>query len=118
MPAIKERAKTLHDLIDNAWFLIAVRPLNYDEKAAKFLDGDAKARLAGLLPIFEAITVWSATEIEAAIRDFTKSNNYKLGQVAQPLRAAMTGQTVSTPIFKLIGTLPKDEAIGRLRDAT
>ena len=117
MPAIKERAKTLHDLIANARFLIAARPLSYDEKAAKLLDNDAKARLIQLLPIFEAITVWSAVEIEAAIRDFTKSNNYKLGQVAQPLRAAMTGQTVSTPIFDLIGALPKAEAVGRLRDA-
>ncbi len=117
MPAIKERAKTLHDLIDNARFLIAVRPLSYDEKAAKLLDDDAKARLTQLLPILEAVTVWSAAEVEAAIRDFTKSNNYKLGQVAQPLRAAMTGQTVSTPIFDLIGALPKAEAVGRLRDA-
>ncbi|MFY0610481.1 MAG: glutamate--tRNA ligase [Hyphomicrobiaceae bacterium] len=118
MPAIKERAKTLHDLIDNARFLIAERPLNYDEKSTKALDADAKARLAELLPLLEQLSEWSATSIEAAIRDFTKSGGHKLGQVAQPLRAAMTGQAISTPIFDVVAVLPKDEAIARLRDAT
>ncbi|MGI9476204.1 MAG: glutamate--tRNA ligase [Hyphomicrobiaceae bacterium] len=117
MPAIKERAKTLHDLIDNARFLIAERPLSYDEKSAKTLNDDAKARLAALSPILESLAEWTVPSIEAAIREFTTSGGYKLGQVAQPLRAAMTGQAISTPIFDVVATLPKDEAIGRLRDA-
>ena len=117
MPAIKERAKTLHDLIDNSRFLVAERPLSYSEKAAKLLDDDAKARLAGLLPAFEALSEWTVTAVEAAIRDYTTTAGYKLGQVAQPLRAAITGEMVSTPIFDAIATLPKEEALNRLRDA-
>ena len=117
MPAIKERAKTLHDLIDNSRVLVAERPLSYSEKAAKLLDDDAKARLAGLLPAFEALSEWTVTAVEAAIRDYTTPAGYKLGQVAQPLRAAITGEMVSTPIFDAIATLPKEEALNRLRDA-
>lgn len=118
MPAIKERAKTLHDLIDNARFLIAERPLTFDAKATKALDDEARVRLAGVVPVFEALSDWTVESIEAALRDFIKANDYKLGQVAQPLRAALTGQSVSTPIFELIATLPKTEAIARLKDVT
>lgn len=117
MPAIKERAKTLHDLINNARFLIAQRPLSYSEKASKLLDDDAKTRLAGLLREFEGLDDWSVSAIETVIRDYTKAGGYKLGQIAQPLRAAMTGETVSTPIFDVIAVLRKEQALGRLRDA-
>lgn len=118
MPAIKERAKTLHDLIENARFLIAERPIRYSEKAAKILDDDAKARILGLIPRFEALSDWTIETIENAIREHVKAEGFKLGQVAQPLRAAITGEMVSTPIFDAIAALPKSEAIGRLRDTT
>lgn len=117
MPAIKQRANTLHDLIENARFLIAQRPLAYSEKSAKILDDDAKTRLAGLSPRLEALSDWTVEAIEGAIREHVKVEGFKLGQVAQPLRAAITGEMVSTPIFDAVAALPKDEALGRLRDA-
>lgn len=117
MPAIKERAKTLLDLIDNARFLIAKRPLAYDEKASKLLQGDAKTRLADVLPAFEALSDWSAGSIETLIKEHAASHGLKLGQIAPPLRAALAGRSTSTPIYDLIAALPQDEAVGRLRDA-
>lgn len=117
MPAIKERAKTLLDLIDNARFLIAERPLPYDDKAAKLLQGDAKARLAGVLPALESLTDWTAASIETIIKEHMATHELKLGQIAPPLRAAMAGRSISTPIYDLIAALPQDEALARLRDA-
>lgn len=117
MPAIKERAKTLLDLIDNARFLIAERPLAYDEKAAKLLQGEAKTRLADVLPVFEALSEWTAASVETAIKEHTQTHGLKLGQIAPPLRAALAGRSISTPIYDLIAALPREEAVGRLRDA-
>jgi glutamyl-tRNA synthetase len=117
MPALKERAKTLIDLIDAARFLIAVRPLEIDPKASKLLDDAAKARLAGLVPLLQSLTDWSAIGVEHVVREYGKSNDLKLGQIAQPLRAAMTGTTVSPTIFDVIAALPKEEALARLDDA-
>ena len=117
MPAIKERAKTLLELIDNARFLIAERPLQYDAKAAKMLDADGKGRLRGLRAHLAALSDWQLPAIEQAVRDFAKAEGLKFPQIAQPLRAAMTGTTVSPSIFDVLAVLPKNEALGRLDDA-
>ena len=116
MPGLKERAKTLIDLIDGARFLIAERPLSLEQKAAKLLDSQARARLAALLARLDALEEWHTEGIEAAIRDFAAESELKLGQVAQPLRAALTGRTTSPGIFDVLGVLGKAESIARLRD--
>ena len=118
MPQLKERAKTLVELVDNARFLIAERPLSLDEKAAKLLDGDARAHLGALRTSLAACEPWTVEAIEAVVRDFTKANDLKLGKVAQPLRAALTGRTASLPIFDVVAILPKEEALGRLDDVS
>jgi glutamyl-tRNA synthetase len=117
LPALKERAKTLLDLIDGARFLIAQRPLAYDQKAAKILDEAAKSRLRGLHPCLAELSEWTLEAIEKAVREYSKSENLKFPQIAQPLRAATTGTTVSPSIFDVLSVLPKDEALGRLEDA-
>jgi len=117
MPAIKERAKTLLDLIENARFLAIERPISYDDKALKVLDTDAKSRLAQLCPHLEALEDWSAAAIEETVRSFIKTEDYKLGQIGQPLRAAIMGTAVATPIFEGLASLPKNEAIARIKDA-
>ena len=118
MPQLKERAKTLVELVDNARFLIAERPLPLDEKAAKLLDGDARTHLGALRTSLAACEPWTVEAIEEVVRDFTKANDLKLGKVAQPLRAALTGRTASLPIFDVVAILPKEEALGRLDDVS
>jgi glutamyl-tRNA synthetase len=116
MPGIKERAKTLLDVAKGADFLRAARPLALDEKAIKILDTDTKSLLGRLLPRLEARNEWTAAGIEADVRAFAEDEGLKLGKIAQPLRAAVTGQTVSPPIFDVLATLGQDEALGRIRD--
>lgn len=116
MPGIKERAKTLIEVAKGADFLRAARPLALDEKAMKILDSDTKSLLGRLLPRLEARNEWTAAGIEADVRAFAEEEGLKLGKVAQPLRAAATGQTVSPPIFDVLATLGQNEALGRIRD--
>ncbi|MGB5093867.1 MAG: glutamate--tRNA ligase [Parvibaculum sp.] len=116
MPGLKERAKTLIELGKAARFLIAQRPLALDESATKLLNDEAKGILARLLPSLEALHDWTAEDSEGVVRAFAESENLKLGKVAQPLRAALTGSSVSPPIFDVLATLGRDEALGRIKD--
>ncbi len=117
MPGLKERAKTLVELLDSAYYLYAQRPLAPDAKALALLSGDAPERLRALLAILESLPSWDAKATEAAVRSFAEDQNLKLGQVAQPLRAALTGRATSPPLFDVMTVLGRDECLGRLRDA-
>jgi glutamyl-tRNA synthetase len=116
MPALKDRAKTLVDLIDAASFLWADRPLVLDASAAAHLTPDARSMIGTLLPQLEANNAWNATSTEADVRAFAEAKGLKLGAVAQPLRAALTGRTTSPPIFDVLAVLGKSESLARLRD--
>lgn len=116
MPLLKERAKTLIDLIKSSDFLFASRPIAPDDKAKKLLGEEGIQSLTGILPNLEKIEDWSAENIEAAIRNYSDESGLKLGKIAQPLRAALTGTTVSPSIFELLQLLGRDEAINRIRD--
>ncbi len=116
MPGLKERAKTLVELIDSASYLYAQRPLNPDEKAAGLLDGEARRRLGLLAAEFAAIEPWTAQSTEAVVRAFAEAHGLKLGQVAQPLRAALTGKATSPGLFDVLAVLGREESVGRLRD--
>lgn len=117
MPGLKERAKTLIELADGAKFLFATRPLSFDDKAKALLDEAGRGHLAALLPRLAALQNWSAAEAEAATRIYVKDSGAKLGQVAQPLRAALTGRATSPGIFDVLATLGRDESLGRIQDA-
>ena len=117
MPGLKERAKTLLELLDGAQFLFADRPLNPDEKAAALLDPAGKSALSDLLPRLRAVEDWSAAGTEAVVRAYAEEAGVKLGKVAQPLRAALTGRTTSPPIFDVLAVLGRDESLGRIEDA-
>jgi glutamyl-tRNA synthetase len=116
LPSLKGRAKTLKELIDGASFLLVKRPLALDEKAVQALDGEARATLAKLLPELESVTDWQVPAVEAAVRAFADSAGLKLGKVAQPMRAALTGKAVSPPVFDVMAVLGREEALERLRD--
>ncbi len=117
LPGLKERAKTLVELADGAAFLFATRPLKPDEKAAALLAGPARAILAGAEQALAGVGPdWTAIATEAAIRDFAASGGHKLGAVAQPLRAALTGKSTSPGVFDVLHVLGREESLGRIRD--
>jgi glutamyl-tRNA synthetase len=116
MPGLKERAKTLVELFDASRFVWASRPLDLNDHAKALLTDEAKALLAALLPELETVTDWSAGTVEAMVRPFAERSGLKLGAVAQPLRAALTGRTTSPPIFDVLAVLGRDESLARLRD--
>ena len=116
MPGLKERAKTLVDLLDSAYYLTAARPLTLDEKAKGLLGPEARERLATILPALEALPEWTAAATEGAVRAFAESTSVKLGQIAQPLRAALTGRATSPPVFDVMAVLGREECLGRLGD--
>jgi glutamyl-tRNA synthetase len=115
MPALKERAKTLVDLLHAAAFITAKRPIHMDEKAAALLDDDARSLLGRLAPALQPVA-WNAVALEQAMRGFAETEGVKLGKVAQPLRAALTGSTASPPIFDVLVTLGREESLGRIAD--
>jgi glutamyl-tRNA synthetase len=116
MPGLKERAKTLVELFEASRFLWASRPLEMADQAKALLTADARALLASLLPELEKVTDWTATGVEAVVRPYAERIGQKLGAVAQPLRAALTGRTTSPPIFDVLAVLGRDESLARLRD--
>jgi glutamyl-tRNA synthetase len=116
MPSLKERAKTLVDLIDNAYFLLATRPLALDDKAKALLTGDARALLQHIGSSLAAVEPWTAEAIENAVRAFAERQGAKLGAVAQPLRAALTGRTTSPGIFEVLAVLGRNESLARIAD--
>jgi glutamyl-tRNA synthetase len=116
LPTLKPRAKTLLDLIDGAAYLTAQRPLTLDDKAAKALGAEARATLAKLLPQLQVTPHWNGPALEASVRQFAETTGQKLGNVAQPLRAALTGRTVSPPVFDVMAVLGREEALARIQD--
>jgi glutamyl-tRNA synthetase len=116
MPGLKERAKTLVELVDGARYLWAERPLQLDEKAAGILTPEARALLRELVNDLEALTIWDAGATEQAVRAFAERKEIKLANAAQPLRAALTGRTTSPPIFDVLAVLGREESLARLRD--
>jgi glutamyl-tRNA synthetase len=116
MPNLKERAKTLIDLIDGAYFIFADRPLQIEPKAAALLTPENRELIGRLRGVLEAIKDWSAENTEAALRAFAEQNGLKLGAVAQPLRAALTGRSTSPGIFDVLAVLGRQECLARLSD--
>jgi glutamyl-tRNA synthetase len=114
MPGLKARAKTLLELTENAHFLFSDGPRAPDEKASKMLTPDARERLSKLASALPNVP-WNAAALEDAVRTFTETEGIKLGDIAQPLRAALTGKTTSPPVFDVLAVLGPDEALARIR---
>jgi glutamyl-tRNA synthetase len=118
MPGLKERAKTLVELIDSAAYLYRARPLPMEEKAAALLDSAARGHITRLAADLASLPIWDAAATESAVRAFAEANALKLGQIAQPLRAALTGKTTSPPLFDVMEVLGREEVLARLSDAS
>ena len=112
MDGLKARAKTLVELAQNAGFYVAARPLRLDGKAQALATPEARRLVAALGQTLSPINDWSEAPLEAEVRNFAESQGVKLGNVAQPLRAALTGSTTSPGIFEVMRVLGRDEATG------
>ena len=117
MPGLKERAKTLVELTQAAEFLLTDGPRTPDDVARKNLSSEARGIIARVLPALEA-TDWTGRALEAAARAFADAEGTKLGQIAQPLRAALTGRATSPPLFDIMEVLGRQESLVRLKAYT
>jgi len=116
MPGLKERAKTLLELLDNAGFIFADRPLAIDAKGQAVLTPETRGLIGRLRTALEDVSPWTAANAEAAMRTFAEQAGLKLGAVAQPLRVALTGRTTSPGIFDVLAVLGREECLSRLAD--
>ncbi|MES2600062.1 MAG: glutamate--tRNA ligase [Pseudomonadota bacterium] len=116
MPGLKERAKTIVELIDSANFIFADRPLELEPKAAAVLTPDTRQLIGELRSALETVSPWAADTAEAAMRTFAEAKNLKLGAIAQPLRVALTGRTTSPGIFDVLAVLGRQTCLDRLQD--
>jgi glutamyl-tRNA synthetase len=116
MDGLKARAKNLVELTENTVFYVVERPLEMNDKAAKILGTEARVRLAGLHRDLSALSAWNEADIEAAVRAFAEAAGCKLGDAAQPLRAALSGSNTSPGIFEVMAVLGREESLARIAD--
>ena len=116
MPELKARSQTLIQLANGARFLFARRPLELDETAAALLTTETRQLLRVAHDRLDALADWDSASLEAAIREVAEGSGVKLGKLAQPLRAALTGRTTSPGIFEVLALLGKDESLARIAD--
>ncbi len=115
MPGMKERAKTLPDLLEMARFLTEDRPIEPDASAAKLLNDTSRSMLTRLTAHLQNAT-WTAPDLEEHFRDFSAAEGLGLGKIAQPVRVALTGRTISPSVFDMMEILGRDESLARLED--
>ncbi|MDP7427832.1 MAG: glutamate--tRNA ligase [Alphaproteobacteria bacterium] len=114
---LKPRAKLIPDLIDKSLFLCELRPLIPNPKAAQLLSPEGRRLVTDTAAALSALPDWTTAALDQAVRAFAEANELKLGKVAQPLRAALTGRTESPGIFDVLLLLGRDESLARLNDA-
>jgi glutamyl-tRNA synthetase len=117
MPELKKRAKNILELTEKAKFLVIDRPIKMVPKAAKLLKGDAPTLLGKILNPLKKLENWSTEPLEDCVKQFAETEDLKLGSIAQPLRAALTGSNASPGIFDVLAVLGREESLGRIQDA-
>lgn len=116
LPVVKQRAETLNDLIHDAGFMFAKRPLSIDEKAQSILDDGGKEVIGNILPVLEGLEDWTHDAIENLVKAELDRTGLKMGKLFQPLRAALVGKTNAPGVYDILLLLGKDESVARLRD--
>ena len=114
MPVLKTRAKNINELAESAGFLFAKRPLEMTEKAEKLLTDDARAILSRVSARFSAEKHWTIEALEATTKQLAETLELGLGKLAQPMRAALTGSTMSPGIFDVLVLLGREESLARI----
>jgi glutamyl-tRNA synthetase len=116
MPVLKVRAKDVNELTASAGFLFAIRPLAVDAKAEALLTNDARDLLGQIHRRLSGESGWTSEGLEASLKALAEERELGLGKIAQPLRAALTGQTTSPGIFDVLVLLGRDESLARIAD--
>lgn len=117
MPVLKVRAANLNELAEGATFLFRNRPLDLDEPAQGLVTAEgAPAILSAAHAKLDALAEWDTETLETAVRNVAETMGVKLGAVAQPLRAALTGRKTSPGIFDVLQLLGRDESLARIAD--
>ena len=116
LPELQPRAKTVLELIDLAQFIYASRPLPIEEKAAALLTPESRATLGEMAQMLRGLADWSVPAIDEAMRALAETKGLKLGKLAKPLRAALTGRTVSPGIFEVMVLIGREESLAHLND--
>lgn len=115
MPGLKDRAKTLLELAASASFYVRTLPFTYDDKALNLMNkGNAKELLDKFVACLETVTDWSQENLEEAAQSLAQVEEVGLGKVAQPVRVALTGSTVSPSVFEVMAVLGREETVRRL----
>ncbi|WP_455482430.1 glutamate--tRNA ligase [Bartonella sp. B35(2025)] len=116
IPYLKERSKTLCELIDNASFIFMQRPLLLDEKAKTLLDDNSRTILKGIYLTLKTCTNWDIKTLNETLQYYAQIQNLKFGSVAQPLRVSLTGRTISLGVFDILILLGQEESLNRIND--
>jgi glutamyl-tRNA synthetase len=116
MPELKARAHNLHQLAEGAGFLFASRPLALEQGAEDLLGEEARSLLARAHAALAQTSNWEHDALDSAVRKVADEAGVKLGKLAQPLRAALTGKTTSPGIFDVLVLLGRDESLARIAD--
>ena len=116
MEGLRQRAKTMVELADSTDLYIKSRPLEMSEKAQSQLTEAARATLKAIHALFDGLEIWEQPALEQVVKGFAEKNGVKLGKVAQPIRAALSGSTVSPSVFEVMTVLGREESLARLQD--
>lgn len=116
LPEVQPRAKTVLELIDLTRFVYATRPIVPDDKSMAILDAEARKMISEIIDVLSKVSDWQVTPINDAVRTYAEEKDVKLGKVAQPLRAALTGKTVSPGVFEVMALIGREETMLRLKD--
>jgi glutamyl-tRNA synthetase len=115
MPGLKERAKTLLELATSSAFYMRKLPFTYDDKALKLINkGNAKELLAQFVVSLDTVSDWTQENLENAAKSLAERQEVGLGKIAQPIRVALTGSTVSPSVFEVMAVLGREETVKRL----
>ena len=116
LPFLKSSAKTFHELVDKAGFLLVSRPLEPDAKAAEALDTVSRGILKSLTPRLQNAS-WTKEALEPILTGIAAENGIVFGKLAAPLRAALAGRTVTPSVYDMMLTIGREETVARLSDA-
>lgn len=114
MNGLKQRAKTIVELAENAAFYVAKRPIMLDGKALTIIENGGREIIAGILPELRNCTDWTHDNLQKICNNYGEKIGQKLGNIAQPLRCAICGKATSPSMFEVMEILGKEEIIGRL----
>ncbi|MBL3566225.1 glutamate--tRNA ligase, partial [Rhodovulum sulfidophilum] len=115
LPCLKQSTKTIPQLLEKAHFVLGERPFEPDQKAAKSFDDVSRGILAELTPQLQSAS-WTRDALEAAVTGVAEAHGLGLGKLAQPLRAALAGRTVTPSIFDMMLVIGREETLARLAD--